>query len=148
MSKVLGAPIRGMDGSVMEDMEGMYCGIPRLAVSADEEGHDEDGHLIPMATSWNSAQAPRSTSKMLTFLSAVSIQLTPLEPGEVENHRVIKLNSVKRVVHVGRASKNVHKGLLTGRDNAYFDYPILSRSHATFSVSTRHLVSLKLHLML
>ena len=65
---------------------------------------------------------------------AVTIKLTPLGYGEEENHRVIKLRENEQV-KVGRASKNENKGLLAAVDNAWFDYPILSRTHATLTAS-------------
>lgn len=61
--------------------------------------------------------------------------MTPLGLDEAENNRVIKMNSDKRAVEIGRASKNVHKGLTAALDNAWFDYPILSRTHAKFTAS-------------
>ncbi len=74
----------------------------------------------------------------------VSIKLTPLGHGEEENHRVIKLNNENREVAVGRASKNPQKGLLADYDNAWFDYPILSRTHAKFTASPHKRVSVPL----
>ena len=71
----------------------------------------------------------------------VSVKLTPLGHGEDENHRVIKLNSENQEVAVGRASKNPQKGLLADFDNAWFDYPILSRTHAKFTASPDKRVS-------
>ena len=78
---------------------------------------------------------------MLTLMCIVSIKLTPLGHGEEENHRVIKLNNEHREVAVGRASKNPQKGLLADYDNAWFDYPILSRTHAKFTASPHKRVS-------
>ena len=82
--------------------------------------------------------------KALTLIYIVSIKLTPLGHGEEENHRVIKLNHVNREVAVGRASKNPQKGLLADIDNAWFDYPILSRTHAKFTASPHKRVSVPL----
>ena len=79
--------------------------------------------------------------KALTLICVVSIKLTPLGHGEEENHRVIKLNNENREVAVGRASKNPQKGLLADFDNAWFDYPILSRTHAKFTASPHKRVS-------
>jgi len=71
---------------------------------------------------------------------AVTIKLTPLGHNEAENHRAIKISD-KEQVKVGRASKNEHKGLLAASDNAWFDYPILSRTHAMFTASSSLRVS-------
>ena len=78
---------------------------------------------------------------MLNSCPIVVLELTPLGHGEEENHRVILLNKDKKEVEIGRASKNPNKGLLTGPDNAWFDYPILSRAHAKFTVSLLQKVS-------
>ena len=78
---------------------------------------------------------------MLIPYSIVILELTPLGHGEDENHRVILLNKDKKEVEIGRASKNPNKCLLTGPDNAWFDYPILSRAHAKFTVSLLQRVS-------
>ena len=83
----------------------------------------------------------------LTLICVVSIKLTPLGHGEEENHRVIKLNSENQDVAVGRASKNPQKGLLADFDNAWFDYPILSRTHAKFTASPHKRVSVPLRRM-
>lgn len=53
---------------------------------------------------------------------------------------MIKLSD-EAEVKVGRASKNEHKGLLAGSNNAWFDYPILSREHAMFTASSSLRVS-------
>lgn len=82
--------------------------------------------------------------KTLTSVSAVTIKLTPLGPDEEENHRVIMLNNEKSEAAIGRASKNAHKGLLAGPNNAWFDYPILSRTHARFTTSPYSQVSAQL----
>ena len=79
--------------------------------------------------------------KMLTFWCAVTIKLTPLGHDEDENHRVIRLSDEKKEADIGRASKNAHKGLLAGPTNAWFNYPILSRTHAKFTFSSQHRVS-------
>ena len=70
----------------------------------------------------------------------VTIKLTPLGHDEGQNYRVIKLSD-KEKVKVGRASKNENKGLLAASDNAWFDYPILSRTHAMFTASSSLRVS-------
>ena len=69
------------------------------------------------------------------MLYIVTINLTPLGQGEEENHREITLDNGRREVLIGRASKNPVKGLLANRDNAWLDYPILSRKHAKFTAS-------------
>lgn len=72
---------------------------------------------------------------LLTYRNAVTIRMTPLGQDEAENNRVITINRDKKEVEIGRASKNAHKGLTVGSDNAWFDYPILSRTHAKFTAS-------------
>ncbi|KAL6721482.1 hypothetical protein ACLMJK_000586 [Lecanora helva] len=65
----------------------------------------------------------------------VLVTLLPLGHDEVRNRRVIKLNKDRRECPIGRASKNANKGLLADCNNAWFDYPILSRTHAKLTVS-------------
>ena len=60
---------------------------------------------------------------------------------------MIKLNTENREIAVGRASKNPQKGLLADFDNAWFDYPILSRTHAKFTASPHKRVSVPLRRM-
>lgn len=85
---------------------------------------------------------PSFIDLMLIWCCTVTIRLTPLGHDEAaENHRVITLNHDKKEVEIGRASKNAHKGLLASSDNAWFDYPILSRSHAKFIMSPSQKVS-------
>ena len=79
--------------------------------------------------------------KILTLSCAVTIKLTPLGHDEKENHRMIKLSNEKKEAEIGRASKNAHKGLMAGPTNAWFDYPILSRTHAMFTFCPQHQVS-------
>lgn len=79
---------------------------------------------------------PSFINMILIRCYTVTIRLTPLGHDEAaENHRVITLNHDKKEVEIGRASKTAHKGLLASSDNAWFDYPILSRSHAKFIMS-------------
>ncbi len=78
---------------------------------------------------------------MLTIWNTVTVKLTPLGRDELENHRILKMNNKKKEVEIGRASKNANKGLLAASDNAWFDYPILSREHAKFTVSLPQKVS-------
>ena len=61
--------------------------------------------------------------------------MTPLGQDEQQNHRIITITTDNLYVTVGRASKNPAKGLLAAVDNAWFDYPILSRTHAKFTAS-------------
>jgi hypothetical protein len=63
----------------------------------------------------------------------VLITLTPLGAPE-EFTRRLTVNETIRYVEVGRASKNAEKGLVAGRENAWFDSPIMSRQHAKFSI--------------
>jgi len=62
----------------------------------------------------------------------VLIFLTPLDPG-IE--RSFTLNPAKTSIEIGRASKTTSKGLAAGKDNAWFDSPIMSRSHAEFNLA-------------
>ncbi|KAK4695325.1 hypothetical protein P7C71_g2411, partial [Lecanoromycetidae sp. Uapishka_2] len=62
----------------------------------------------------------------------VVLKLTPLGHGEEENHRMIKLSD-RGEVKVGRVSKNQNKGMLAAPNNAWFDYPTISRTHAKFT---------------
>lgn len=80
---------------------------------------------------------------MLTIRYAVKITLTPLGQDEKQNHRTIAITPDIPSVSVGRASKNPTKGLLAAPDNAWFDYPILSRTHAKFTASRNQQVSLQ-----
>ena len=77
----------------------------------------------------------------LTLLYIVKITLTPLGQDEEQNHRIITVNEENPSVSVGRASKNPNKGLLAAPNNAWFDYPILSRTHAKFTASRNQQVS-------
>ena len=61
--------------------------------------------------------------------------MTPLGQDEQQNHRIITITTDNLYVSVGRASKNPAKGLVAAVDNAWFDYPILSRTHAKFTAS-------------
>lgn len=65
----------------------------------------------------------------------VKITLVPLGRDEKQNHRTIAVTPDNLSVSVGRASKNPSKGLLAAPNNAWFDYPILSRTHAKFTAS-------------
>lgn len=78
---------------------------------------------------------------MLTFALTVKITLTPLGKDEEQNHRTIAITPDNLSVSVGRASRNPNKGLLAAPDNAWFDYPILSRIHAKFTASRDRHVS-------
>jgi hypothetical protein len=112
---------------------------PRLELSStskivtDRAFHSTFHEIYPV-------EATFSDFETLTFWYAVTIKLTPLGRDEEENHRVIKLNDTKKEADIGRASKNAHKGLLAGPTNAWFDYPILSRTHAKFTFSSQNRV--------
>ena len=79
----------------------------------------------------------------LTFQCIVKITLTPLGQDEEQNHRIIAVTKDNPSVSIGRASKNPNKGLLAAPDNAWFDYPILSRTHAKFTAFREKHVSHK-----
>lgn len=66
------------------------------------------------------------------------ITLTPLTTRSDPHDfiRVLKINPSDTTVVVGRASKNVDKGLVAARENAWFDSPIMSRKHAVFSINS------------
>lgn len=63
------------------------------------------------------------------------ITLTPLST-PADFRRTFKLSLSRTNVIVGRASKNADKGLVADVDNAWFDSPIMSRKHASFSLSS------------
>lgn len=48
--------------------------------------------------------------------------------------RVLTINPNTKHINVGRTSKNLNKGLVAAKDNAWFDSPIMSRQHAKLSV--------------
>lgn len=91
--------------------------------------------LLLVASTQGLPTAEARWSNMLTLCRTVTINLTPLGHDEGQNHRAIILHGDKKEVEIGRASKNANKGLLSAFDNAWFDYPILSRAHAKFTVS-------------
>ena len=64
---------------------------------------------------------------LITFLQPVLVTLTPLDGS---SKRTLILNPAKRHVEIGRASKTASKGLVARKDNAWFDSPIMSRTHA------------------
>lgn len=80
---------------------------------------------------------------MLTLRYTVKITLTPLGQDEKENQRTIAITPDNPYASVGRASKNSSKGLHATPNNACFDYPILSRTHAKFTGSLNKQVSQK-----
>ena len=143
MSRILATPIGKMGGSGTECMQGRCPPFPRLRVSDSKYRNWKDDYTIPLSTRWRLLKV-LIPHKALTLICVVSIKLTPLGHGEEENHRVIKLNNENREVAVGRASKNPQKGLLADLDNAWFDYPILSRTHAKFTASPHKRVSVPL----
>jgi hypothetical protein len=73
--------------------------------------------------------------------------LTPLGAPE-EFTRRLTVNETIRYVEVGRASKNAEKGLVAGRENAWFDSPIMSRQHAKFSIKPSKVRDLPQHLVI
>ena len=77
--------------------------------------------------------------------SIAIITLTPLSTS-IEFRRVLKLDRVKNTIVVGRASKNAGKGLLANADNTWFESPIMSRKHATISISTNPQVEVMISL--
>ena len=50
----------------------------------------------------------------------------PIDPAV----RTINLNPTKKTIKIGRASKSLVKGIQGATDNAWFDSPVMSRSHA------------------
>ena len=73
-------------------------------------------------------------TKTLIARFIVSITLAPLD-GSLK--RTFTLNPSKTYIEIGRASKTASKGLAASKDNAWFDSPIMSRSHAEFSLVTK-----------
>lgn len=67
------------------------------------------------------------------------ITLTPLA-GPQDFTRVLNISRSNREVLVGRASKNIDKGLTASKDNAWFDSPIMSRKHAVFTTNSQNRV--------
>ncbi|KAL9122486.1 MAG: hypothetical protein Q9187_000961 [Circinaria calcarea] len=63
----------------------------------------------------------------MEVMTEVVITLTPLDG---TSKRTLILNPAKRHVEIGRASKTASKGLVARKDNAWFDSPIMSRTHA------------------
>ncbi|KAL2045268.1 hypothetical protein N7G274_002351 [Stereocaulon virgatum] len=130
----------GTSGKAVNNMQGrLYhrAHPPRLELSStakvatDRAFHSTLHEICPV-------EATSRNFETLTFWYAVTIKLTPLGRDEEDNHRVIKLNDTKKEADIGRASKNAHKGLLAGPTNAWFDYPILSRTHAKFTFSSQN----------
>ena len=70
---------------------------------------------------------------LLMATSTVSIVLSPLDNSLA---RKFTLNPSKSFIEIGRASKTASKGLAAAKDNAWFDSPIMSRSHAELVVVT------------
>jgi pSer/pThr/pTyr-binding forkhead associated (FHA) protein len=58
----------------------------------------------------------------------VVVTLTPLD--SLDFPRVFILDPSRMSIEIGRASKTASKGLAAAVDNAWFDSPIMSRSHA------------------
>ena len=146
MSRIPAATIGNMGGSGTECMQGRCPPFPRLRILDSKYRNYKGGYAILLSTRWRLLQV-MIPHKALTLICVVSIKLTPLGHGEEENHRVIKLNNENQEVAVGRASKNPQKGLLADFDNAWFDYPILSRTHAKFTASPHKRVSISLRRM-
>src|SRR5579871_4574585 len=63
-------------------------------------------------------------------LLAAIITLTSKTQGIIPAKRILKLNPDRLTIPIGRASRSVSKGLLSGEDNAWFDNPVMSRDHA------------------
>jgi len=65
--------------------------------------------------------------------ASVFISLAPLGDGL---NRSFTLSPAKTSIEIGRASKTTSKGLAAAKDNAWFDSPIMSRSHAELNLAT------------
>ncbi|MCJ1475198.1 hypothetical protein MMC13_003858 [Lambiella insularis] len=65
--------------------------------------------------------------------SEVVITLRSLDDGFI---RIFQLNPARSFIEVGRASKTASKGLTAAIDNAWFESPIMSRSHAELTLVT------------
>lgn len=50
--------------------------------------------------------------------------------------RIINLSPDHPTIDIGRASKSLNKGIVSGADNAWFDSPVMSRAHAKLALDT------------
>ena len=76
---------------------------------------------------------PEFLESLLIVSYIAVVTLIPIgAPHEFE--RVFSLNLDTKQVDIGRASRNIMKGLTASRNNAWFDSPIMSRQHAKFSL--------------
>lgn len=64
-----------------------------------------------------------------------NITLAAINGSHSPSIRVLHLSPNRRVVQIGRASKNSSKGLLEASDNGWFDSPVMSRNHAEISLN-------------
>ncbi|MCJ1383793.1 hypothetical protein MMC17_006907 [Xylographa soralifera] len=67
--------------------------------------------------------------------SALEVLIT-LKPLDYSLERTFQLNPAKSFIEIGRASKTASKGLAAAKDNAWFESPIMSRSHAELTLVT------------
>ncbi|MCJ1393285.1 hypothetical protein MMC18_006157 [Xylographa bjoerkii] len=74
--------------------------------------------------------------------SALEILVT-LKPLDCSLERTFQLNPAKSFIEIGRASKTASKGLAAAKDNAWFESPIMSRSHAELTIVTGCVLHLK-----
>ncbi|KAL1912994.1 hypothetical protein Sste5344_001081 [Sporothrix stenoceras] len=65
----------------------------------------------------------------------VILEPTNTSAGSEDLTREIRFTSDNHTVKVGRASKTVSKGLVPDTTNAYFDSPVVSRTHAEISAN-------------
>ncbi|MCJ1437652.1 hypothetical protein MMC27_007039 [Xylographa pallens] len=66
----------------------------------------------------------------------LKIVLITLKPLDYSLERTFQLNPAKSFIEIGRASKTASKGLAAAKDNAWFESPIMSRSHAELTLVT------------
>ncbi|MCJ1397196.1 hypothetical protein MMC11_000388 [Xylographa trunciseda] len=64
----------------------------------------------------------------------MSVVIITLKPLDYSLERTFQLNPAKSFIEIGRASKTASKGLAAAKDNAWFESPIMSRSHAELTV--------------
>ncbi|KAL8725857.1 MAG: hypothetical protein Q9166_007103 [cf. Caloplaca sp. 2 TL-2023] len=88
------------------------------------------------------SEATRLDQHRLTDLSLVVVRLIPQDK-DGECTRVITLEPSYKSVYIGRASKTPSKGLIAAPENAWFDSPIMSRTHGKMFLTDTGVVQLK-----
>ena len=92
-----------------------------------------------------SPRCPKLPKPDSTFIISdtltVNVTLTALNGKHEPSVRILNLNPDRRIIQIGRASKNPGKGLSGASDNAWFDSPVMSRNHAEISLKSGNNVS-------